>query len=136
MTDLRWVLDTNILVSRLLLPSGIAARAVDHALARGTLLVSEATMLELATVLARPKFDRWVSIAERQRFVTLLGGVASTVPITRRVAACRDPNDDKFLEVALNGGAQALVTGDRDLLALDPFHGIPIVSPGDFVLRV
>jgi putative PIN family toxin of toxin-antitoxin system len=128
----RWVLDTNVLVSRLLLPGGMAARAVDHALTLGTPLVSDETLTELAEVLARPRFDRWVTVAERQRFVALLGGVARRVVITHRIQACRDPRDDKFLHVALNGGAEAIVTGDQDLLVLDPFHGVRIVTPVAF----
>jgi putative PIN family toxin of toxin-antitoxin system len=83
-------------------------------------------------VLSRPKFDRWVPLADRQRFVQLLGGVARRVPITHRVQACRDPRDDKFLQLALNGEAEAIVTGDRDLLVLDPFHGVRILRPVDF----
>lgn len=122
MPERRWVLDTHTLASRLLLPGGAAARAVDRALALGVPLVSDDTLAELADVLSRPKFDRWVSIAERQRFVQLLGGVARRVVITHRVQACRDPRDDKFLHVALNGEAEAIVSGDRDLLLLDPFH--------------
>jgi uncharacterized protein len=132
MPERRWVLDTNVLISRLLLPGGTAARAVDHALALGVLLVSDDTLAELAQVLSRPKFDRWVSLAERQRFLQLLGGVARHVLITHRVQACRDPRDDKFLQVALNGEAEAIVTGARDLLALDPFHGVRIMQPVDF----
>ncbi|MBS0592856.1 MAG: putative toxin-antitoxin system toxin component, PIN family [Proteobacteria bacterium] len=132
MPERRWVLDTNTLVSRLLLPGGAAARAVDRALALGVPLVSDDTLAELADVLSRPKFDRWVSIAERQRFVQLLGGVARRVVITHRVQACRDPRDDKFLHVALNGEAEAIVSGDRDLLVLDPFHGVRILSPSAF----
>ncbi|NWG74848.1 MAG: putative toxin-antitoxin system toxin component, PIN family [Rubrivivax sp.] len=132
MAERRWVLDTNTLVSRLLLPGRTAARAVDHALALGTPLVSDETLTELAEVLSRPRFDRWVTVAERQRFLQLLGGVARRVTITHRVQACRDPKDDKFLHVALNGGAEAIVTGDRDLLVLDPFHGVRILTPADF----
>ena len=132
MPERRWVLDTDTLVSRLLLPGGTAARAVDHALALGVPLVSDDTLAELADVLSRPKFDRWVTLAERQHFVQLLGGVARRVNITHRVQACRDPKDDKFLHVALNGEAEAIVTGDRDLLALDPFHGVRILRPADF----
>ena len=52
--------------------------------------------------------------------------------ITHRVSACRDPKDDKFLHVALNGNAEAIVAGDRDLLVLDPFHGVRILSPTAF----
>lgn len=129
----RWVLDTNLLVSRLLVPSGPAARAVDHALERGILLVSEATLEELVHVVARPKFDPYVSTAERQQFIRLLGGIARIVNITTPITACRDPKDDKFLEVAIHGEADAIVTGDEDLLALDPFHGIRIVRPVDFL---
>lgn len=130
-----WVVDTNALVSRLLAPRGAAAQAVDRALSNGVLLVSEATLQELVRVLGRPKFDPYVSRRDRQHFIYLLGGVARMVPIVQQVRACRDPDDDKFLDVALNGGAKAIITGDRDLLALNPFHGIAIVSPATFLLE-
>ncbi len=128
-----WVFDTNTLVSRLLTPGGVPAKAVDHALTSGILLVSEETMNELARVLDRPKFDPYVCREDRRRFINLLGGVARIVPITRKVHACRDPKDDMFLDVALNGEAKAIITGDGDLLALDPFHGVRIVTPAEFL---
>ena len=128
-----WVLDTNVLISRLLVPKGVAGQAVDHALARGILLVSEETLGELAEVLGRPKFDPYVSREDRRHFIELLGGVARLIPITRKLRACRDPKDDKFLDVAVNGGAKALVTGVRDLLELDPFHGVRVIRPRDFL---
>jgi putative PIN family toxin of toxin-antitoxin system len=128
-----WVLDTNILVSRLLTPGGVAARAVDHALAQGILLLSETTLTELTQVLGRAKFDPYLSPGDRQRFIELLGGVARIVPILHHVQACRDARDDKFLDLALAGGAAAIITGDNDLLELDPFHGIPIISPATFL---
>lgn len=124
-----WVLDTNILVSRLLAPNGTAARAVDHALERGILLVSDPTLTELVEVLERPQFQPYLSDEERRQFLALLGGVARRIPITRTHQACNDPKDDKFLDVAVNGGATALVTGDRALLDLDFFHEIRIISP-------
>jgi uncharacterized protein len=135
MTERRLVLDTNILVSRLLMPGGTAGRAVDHALALGVLLVSDETLTELAEVLSRPKFDAYVSLEDRRHFLRLLGGVARKINITHRVAACRDPKDDKFLHVALNGEADTLVTGDADLLVLHPFHGVAILRPADFLAR-
>lgn len=131
--QLLWVLDTNVLISRLLMPGGTAARAVDHALAGGILLVSDATLGELVEVLGCAKFDPYVSREERRKFVELLGGVARMVPTTRKFTACRDPKDDKFLDVAVNAEARAIITGDRDLLELDPFHGVRIVSPADFL---
>jgi putative PIN family toxin of toxin-antitoxin system len=116
----------------LLLPGGSAARAVDRALAHGVALVSDDTLAELADVLSRQRFDRYVTLPQRQRFVQLLLGVARRVPISRRVRACRDPKDDKCLHVALNGDAEAIITGDRDLLVLDPFHGVRNLSPTAF----
>ena len=131
----RVVVDTGALVSRLLLPGSIPAQAVVKATREARLLVSRETLAELADVLSRRKFDRYVTISDRQRFLRLLSGIAELVPVIRRVRACRDPRDDMFLEVALNGRADVIVTGDRDLLALHPFRGIPILAPAQYLAR-
>lgn len=135
----RIVVDTNTLISRILLPQGVAGRAVDKALADGVLLASDETLQELVAVLSRPKFDRYVTQEERREFVRLLGGVVRMVPIIHRVRACRDPKDDMFLHVALNGEAQCLVTGDQDLLVLhDSFrdsHGLEILAPAHYLAQ-
>jgi uncharacterized protein len=57
---------------------------------------------------------------------------AELVTITERVTECRDQNDDKFLELAVNGHADVIVSGDADLLVLDTFRGIPIITPAAF----
>lgn len=129
------VIDSNLWVSRLLMPGGTAARAVDHGLSWGVPLVSEATLAELSDVLSRDRFDRYVTRTDRQHFLRLLGGVVRVVPITQRIVACRDPRDDRFLDVALSGEAHLILSGDRDLLELHPFHGIEILSPADFLRR-
>jgi len=129
----RIVVDTNALVSRLLLPSSVSAQAVRKAVDNSILLVSEATMNELADVLARPTFDRYISLEDRQQFLRLLGRLAEFVPIVYPVRACRDTKDDKFLEVALNGKATLILTGDADLLALNPWQGIAIVQPTKYL---
>jgi putative PIN family toxin of toxin-antitoxin system len=131
----RIVADTNCLVSRLLLPSTVPSRAVRKAADFGLLLVSEATMDELADVLSRPKFDRYVSMQDRQQFLRLLGRIAEFVTAGYPVRECRDPKDDKFLEVALNGKADLILTGDADLLTLNPWRGIAILSPADYLKR-
>jgi putative PIN family toxin of toxin-antitoxin system len=131
----RVVLDTSALVSRLLLPGSVPAQAVGRAARDARLLVSRATLTELAEVLSRPKFDRYATISDRQQYLRLLCGIAEMIPVIRRVRACRDPRDDMFLEVALNGDASAIVTGDRELLALDPFRGIPILTPAQYLAR-
>jgi len=133
--DRRLVIDINLWVSRLLMPGGTAARAVDHGLAWGVPLMSEATLTELSDVLARDKFDRYVTREDRQHFLRLLGGIVRLVPITQRISACRDPSDDKFLDVALCGEALLILTGDEDLLELHPFHGIEILRPTEFLAR-
>jgi putative PIN family toxin of toxin-antitoxin system len=131
----RIVVDTNVLISRLLLPASAPGRALRKAVEVGQLLVSAATTEELTTVLGRAKFDPYLSVADRQEFIRLLGHVAEMVPIVRAVRACRDPRDDKFLEVALNGRADLVITGDHDLLELDPFMGIAILSPTAYLAR-
>jgi len=131
----RVVLDTSAIVSHLLLPDSVPDRAVRRAIMDGRLLVSDATMRELAEVLARRKFDRYVSVQHREAFLRLLGQAAEWVTIVQVVRACRDPRDDKFLELAVNGEADLLVTGDADLLALHPFRGIPILAPAAYLAR-
>ncbi|MFA5522597.1 MAG: putative toxin-antitoxin system toxin component, PIN family [Castellaniella sp.] len=134
-TERKLVIDTNLWISRLLVPGGTAARAVDHGLAWGIPLMSEHTLAELTDVLSRTKFDGYVSREDRQHFIRLLGGVVRMIPIHQQIQACRDPGDDKFLDVALSGEAQIIVAGDQDLLALHPFHGIDILSADDFLRR-
>jgi putative PIN family toxin of toxin-antitoxin system len=130
---LRVVLDTNALVSRLLLPNSAPARAVRLAVSEDRILASDATLMELADVLGRPKFDAYVTIEERQTFLRLFGRIAERVQIIHVVRTCRDPKNDKFLELAANGSAGAIVTGDNDLLALHPFRGIPVLTPTAFL---
>lgn len=125
----RVVIDTNAFVSRLLLPESVPAKAVHKAVDKADILMSEATLNELADVLARPKFDPYVSIKERQEFIRLLGRIVELVPVVYIIQECRDPKDNKFLEVAVNGGAEMIVSGDEDLLVLHPFRNIEIVTP-------
>jgi len=131
----RVIIDTNALVSRLLLPASIPGQAVDKAVDEALLLISEATLEELADVLARAKFDPYMTVGERQEFLRLLDRIAEMVPIVHTIRACRDARDDKFLELAVNGEASHIVTGDADLLELNPFQGIPIITPASYLGR-
>ena len=133
MTERRWVFDTNVLISRLLNPGGTPARAVDAGLDSGLLLLSDDTFGELAEVLMRPKFDPYLTTEERLQALQATAAVCRRVRVSRTLQACRDPRDDKFLEVAVHGLAHALVTGDPDLLILHPFHGVPILRPAEFI---
>jgi len=130
---MRVVIDTNVLISRLLLPDSVPGRAARHVIDSGVILVSEDTMNELADVLARPKLDRYLTVKTRQQFILELEEIAQFVVIVQRIHACRDPRDDKFLELSVNGQAALILTGDRDLLALNPFCGIMIQSPAAYL---
>lgn len=129
----RIVLDTNALVSRLLIPDSIPGQAVRKAVEDGGILMSESTLFELADVLGREKFDAYVSIQDREEFLRMLGRIVEMVTILHAVRDCRDMKDNQILEVAVNGQAQVIVTGDEDLLVLNPFRGISIMKPGDYL---
>ena len=135
MTRERVVIDTNVLISSLLLTTSTPAKAVEKAVTKAQLVATTETLRELIEKLLLPKFDRYV---RRERRDTLLQGVASLIEIIdvlQRIRASRDPKDDKFLEAAVNGRANVIVTGDRDLLDLNPFRGIAIVTPADYLAR-
>jgi putative PIN family toxin of toxin-antitoxin system len=129
---MRIVLDTNVLVSAALKRSSIPGRAAHLVQRSGGLLKSQATEQQLFEVLARPYFDPLIDPDTRAWLKELLMA-AEPVTITERIAACRDPTDDKFLELAVNGHSDLIVSGDGDLLALNPFRQIPIVTPAAFV---
>src|SRR6056297_2504229 len=124
----RVVVDTNVLISAALLSTSTPAKLLDALEeSRAILLFSTETQKELQTRIMKKKFDQYVSLAKRQRFLAQLDAVTEYIPIVNRPMGCRDKDDDKFLETAAIGKADCLVTGDNDLLAMDPFQGIPIV---------
>jgi uncharacterized protein len=129
----RYVFDTSATVSALLFEHSTPADAFYAAIERGELLLSAETFSELCGVLRRPKFDRYVTDAEREQFLVKLLLQAALVEIDAEIHACRDPKDDKFLELAVCGAAACIITGDADLLALNPYRGIPIMTPANFL---
>lgn len=129
----RVVFDANVVVSAALLRDSIPRRALSHAIAQGDVLMSLPLVIELNDVLYRPKFDRYVPIALRVEFLAGFVTVAEWVEITESINVCRDPKDNYLLELAVNGGATHLVTGDDDLLALDPFRNVRIERPQVFL---
>ena len=130
----RIVVDTNVLISRLIAPSSVPGQAVRRATSKDQVLASNTFMLELYRVVSRPKFDRYVTDEERQLFLSGLRDVVESIAVVRIVRACRDPKDDMVLELAVNGKADLIVSGDRDLLSLGSFDGIAIVSPASYLV--
>ena len=132
-SNVRAVVDTNVTVSAALLPRSTPRRAFDRILEQVTSLISLATLAELNEVLRRPRFNSYLREDERLEFLAALVRESELVEVTAAVSACRDPKDDKFLELALSGAATHIISGDGDLLALHPFRGMAILSPHDFV---
>lgn len=132
-SDLRFVFDSNVIVSALLMDGSVPSQAFSHATDRGRILISRGLIEELSDVLGRDKFNRYVTREERERFLETLIREAELVQITEAIRACRDPKDDRFLELAVNGKASFLVTGDSDLLVLNPFRDVPIVTPKELL---
>ena len=130
---MRCVFDTNVLISALLLPDSKPRQALQMALLQGQVLISFATLAELSEVLGRKKFLRYVDEQDIRNFLAALTRGAEWVEVRVHIAACRDPKDDKFLDVAVSGNATHIITGDTDLLALNPYHGIQILPPHRFV---
>ena len=131
--ELRFVFDTNTVVSAVLLRASVPRQAFDRAIRLGKLLVSRATIEELNEVLRRKGFDKYVLEEERFEFLTALVREAVLVEVTENINECRDPKDDKFLELAVSGKDARIVSGDADLISLQPFRGIRVLTPRQFV---
>ncbi|MFQ5640976.1 MAG: putative toxin-antitoxin system toxin component, PIN family, partial [bacterium] len=88
---------------------------------------------EINEVLSREKFSRYVTSEERELFLQWFIREVRLVEVTEKIQVCRDSKDDRFLELAVSGKASHLITGDEDLLALNPFRGIHILTPKEFL---
>lgn len=129
----RYVFDTNVIISALLFATSVPGQAFYAALNDGQILVSLPVLQELNTTLSRKKFARYVTREDRERFLAALVREAVLIEITETIEACRDPKDNKLLELAINGKASCLITGDQDLLVLHPFRAVSIKTPAEFL---
>lgn len=130
---MRVVFDTNVLVSALLFEDSLPAQAFFFAAREGEIMISSALVQEVQEVLNRPKFDRFVTKNQREDFILSLVETGILVEIRETIEVCRDPKDNMILEVAVSGNAETIVTGDKDLLVLQPFRGIRILQPRPFI---
>ncbi|MBR8833838.1 MAG: putative toxin-antitoxin system toxin component, PIN family [Stigonema ocellatum SAG 48.90 = DSM 106950] len=133
MDRLRVVIDTNILVSSILINSSVPDLAFKKAKNLGIILFSDSTFQELQEIINRSKFDKYVSLNIRTQLLAKLKLETESIKIDQIIKDCRDPKDDKFLEVAINGNATHIITGDKDLLELHPFRGVAILTPKQFL---
>jgi putative PIN family toxin of toxin-antitoxin system len=129
----RFVLDTNVLVDALCFVRSFGRRAFDAIRTRGDIVYSIPTLAELVDVIYRPRLQRYIREEERRRFLVLFRQQAILIEPKVEIRVCRDPKDDKFLELAVAASAEAILTRDRALLDLDPFRGIRLMEPQAFV---
>src|SRR6185312_3051544 len=130
-----FIFDTNTLLSALFDETSIPAAALKRARISGTLLTSEAIMLEYRMVFLRPKFDKYISLPTRIEFIENIIAQSFPVIITQEIKECRDSEDDKWLSLAVSAKSDCIISGDKDLLILNPFKGTPILTPAEFLNR-
>ncbi len=134
----RVVIDTSTLIGAVLRPGSVPRQAFLAAVGACDLCVSHATLNELREVLQRPKFDRYAPLQARLDFCALVAERSRLWQVDAKSdeiadGACRDAKDAKFLALALDCQAVALVSSDADLLVLHPWHGVPILTPAAFI---
>lgn len=137
----RVVFDTSTLVGAALKMGSVPHRAVLQALARCDVCASVQTLLELEQVMQRDKFDRYLSRELRLKFVAVLRQAMHFFAVVQAdeedlQPPRRDPKDNKFLALAQVCHADAMVSSDDDLLVLNPWRGIPVLSPAAFLTLV
>lgn len=128
------VIDTNVLISAVLRFNSVSGLAFQKASVDAHLFYSDETLSEIIDVFSRKKFDKYISIHERNTFIASFLKAATRIDVPPLpIPVCRDPKDDKYLALALAGQSKFLITGDNDLLVLNPFENISIITPSDFL---
>jgi len=127
------IFDASAVVSAALRAGSLPERALLHAEATDLFALSPEVDAEIAAVLARPRFAAAITPARRDRVLAALRAQAIWFAPTERVTDCRDAKDNKYLELALAAGAPRIITGDADLLVLDPWRSCRILRPADYL---
>ncbi|ACU04906.1 MULTISPECIES: putative toxin-antitoxin system toxin component, PIN family [Pedobacter] len=128
-----FVFDTNALISAHLIPGSVSFKAFDLALKNGTIVSSVETWYEFSTRFIRPKFNSYLTIEKREFYILMLKNRTEFVDVKKQVTICKDPDDDKFLGLAVAADVACIVSGDKDLLILNPYENIPILTPVQFL---
>ncbi len=127
------IFDASTVVGAALKADSVPERALLWAEEVDVFALSAAVDAEVAEVLSRAKFARVIPLERRQHFLEVLRSTAIWFEPATRVNDCRDPKDDKYLELALAAGAETIVSSDDDLLVLHPWRGVRVLSPADYL---
>ena len=128
-----FVFDTNALISAYILVNSKNRQAYDKAFDKGIMVYSAATFKEFAETFVRLKFEKYLALERRLAAINEFQAIALLIDVEPSITICRDPKDDKFLELAIAANASCIITGDKDLLILNPFRAIPILNAVDFI---
>ena len=129
----RFVFDANVIVSAFLFKNSSPRLALEMAKNQGIIILSETVIDELSDVLSRSKFDRYLAKSIRQELLETLVEASLLVQPSESIDECRNFKDNKYLELAISGHAESLITGDEDLLVLNPFRNIKIITVLEFL---
>lgn len=136
---MRAVVDTGVLVSALIRRQGTTSDVL-RALRDGRFSIIYTTdiLVEVVDVLGRAplRLKYHIQPGDLTALINLIRLRGELIVPTQRITACRDADDNKFLEAALAGEADCIVSGDVDLLSLSPFQGVPILRPAEFLARL
>ena len=128
------VVDCNVLNSAALSENGTAAKALKVVENSHLMMMSAKTLVEFSDTILKTKFDKYFSpIDIRFAIITKYSNACELIEPFHRIRICRDPKDDMYLELALSGKADVIISGDPDLQVLHPFEGISIISPKAFL---
>jgi putative PIN family toxin of toxin-antitoxin system len=129
------VIDTNVLISAVLTPEGTARKVLNRVYQIFKIAQSDETYQELVRRIYKRKFDKYISDQEREDFLRVVKHHSQFVKVESQVEICRDIDDNKFLELAIDSNAVFLITGDRDLLSLKAQieYQKLIVTPREFL---
>ncbi|HEA30894.1 MAG TPA: putative toxin-antitoxin system toxin component, PIN family [Leeuwenhoekiella sp.] len=130
-----FVFDTSSLISAFLFPNSIPRKALNKAINSGILVLSTQTYSEFEDVILRSKFDRYLIPLRKQEALNKIRDIAFSVNVQETITDCRDFKDNKFLELAVSASDSCIITGDEDLLVLNPFRSIPILNVADFLIE-
>lgn len=128
-----FIFDTNTLLSAFLFKNSNPRKAFERVVKKGSIFASLKTYAEFSEVILRPKFDKYISPEGKILFLKQFKELAIFTETSEIISECRDPKDNKFLELVLAAHASGIITGDKDLHVMHPFRGIPILNAADFL---
>lgn len=133
MNKYKVIFDTNVLVSASLFNNSTPRQALNKALDNDIILTSSAIFTEIKEVLFRKKFDRYITKVKRQEFINDLTRNSIIIEVDEIITECRDSKDNQYLELAVSGRADYLITSDQDLLILNPWRNLKIITAPEFL---